>query len=165
MERFRLVTTPYLELPVPLNLRQSGVVALAVCLSLPLSAIGCSKEKSPDEQRRDRVEERLKRSFSDEQVACMMKQFDGAMLLALDRETGLPEGDQLSDYSEVARACVVLGGDATTTTGDNSSTTSSSGEEAPTTDTAGTESTTSQSADEDSPATTDSSPPPPDTEG
>lgn len=151
---------------MPLSFRQSGVVALAVCLSLPMGAIGCSKQKSPDELRRDRVEERLKRSFSDEQVACMMKQFDGAMLQALDRETGLPDGKQLSDYSEVARACVVLGGDTTTTTSDESPTTTSSEEEKPTSETADTASTTSQASDEESPSTTaEPSPPPPDTEG
>ncbi len=98
--------------PALLRLTATAVAVLAV----PDLLTGCSeKEKTPAEQRRERVERRLLLSFTDEQVDCMLDRIDSQLMAALDRESGLPEGQTLIDYTEAARECVVAEGTATTT--------------------------------------------------
>lgn len=96
--------------------RSQTVSTLLLAGAVALGAAGCAdKELTPQEQRSERVEKRLKLSFSDEQVACMMARFDDDVLIALDRETGLPEGQAMVDYTTVARECVVGEGTVSTT--------------------------------------------------
>jgi hypothetical protein len=95
--------------------RTRSLATVLLVAALSLGAAACSDEQqTPEEQRRDRVEKRLKLSFSDEQVACMLDRFDDEVLAALDRDTGLPEGQAMIDYTTIARECVV--GESTAST-------------------------------------------------
>ena len=89
----------------------------AFCVLAVVATAGCSKQTlTQGEKREQRVRERLELSFSEEQVDCMMKQFDSQLIHALDRETGMPEGQMMTDFTDVARACVLSEGTVTTTT-------------------------------------------------
>lgn len=81
--------------------RLVGVVMVGVLL-----AAGCSDpEPSPAEQRRDRLETRL-RSFSAAQASCILGRLDQTTLVALDRPTGTLGPAAMDDYSEAVVACV-----------------------------------------------------------
>jgi hypothetical protein len=113
---------------------------------LALVGAGCSEdEPTPEEARLQRVRERLERSFTEDQVTCMLDQLDDAVLASLDRGEGTqPSGPELEAFSQVATECVVGtdgrpgegddGSDPTSTTdADDStpSTTAAAGEESP----------------------------------
>lgn len=131
------IRAPPSEPTVPLRPPARTLIALvlAVTVSAAVSACG-DDELTPEEQRRERVEERLELSFTDEQADCMMERFDEELFVALDREGQLPQGDALDEFSAIARECVV--GESTTSTTSASTTSASTDTTAATTaDTSG----------------------------
>ena len=100
------------------------LAALVLAAALTLGAAGCGDDElTPEEQQRERVEKRLKLSFSDEQATCMLERFDEKLFDALDKEGQLPTGPALDEFSAIARDCVVGESTASTTTAPASTTT------------------------------------------
>lgn len=91
------------------------VLAAALLVTVGVGACGGS-EQSPAEARRDRVEARLRTSFSAAQARCILDRADPDLLQALDRRRDLdPDAPALADWSGVLVACVT-GTEVTTTT-------------------------------------------------
>ncbi|MEZ5178984.1 MAG: hypothetical protein R2746_12140 [Acidimicrobiales bacterium] len=103
----------------PLGGRRRARAALAVvgAALLVVGAGACSgSEQSPAEARRERVESRLRETFSGAQSRCILDRSDATLLAALDRSRSLPpEGDALASWSDVVVACVTDPDGATTT--------------------------------------------------
>lgn len=89
---------------------------LAACLFLGALTTGCTKDDvDPTTGRRDRVETRLRSTFSAAQARCVLARLDGRTLAALDRNRNLqPSSAEFARYSRAVRTCVVP--DATTPT-------------------------------------------------
>lgn len=84
------------------------VLVLAAGLVLGPLASACSSDPpDPAEVRRDRVEDRLRESFSAAQARCILRQVDATVLRALDRTVALdPTTEAMTAYSEAVAACV-----------------------------------------------------------
>lgn len=91
------------------------LIGLAALGSMLLA--GCSDPKpSPAEERRDRIEARL-RSFSAAQASCILGRLDQDTLAAIDRPTGTLGRAAMEEYTDAVVACVTRPeGSATTTT-------------------------------------------------
>ena len=91
----------------PRRARPSPVAAVAA-LFVVLAAGACSRsEPTPAEARRDRVETRLRTSFSDAQTRCILDRAQPDLLRALDRAADLdPKSGDLDEWSDVVVACV-----------------------------------------------------------
>lgn len=89
---------------------------LTTCLLLGTVMAGCSKDDpDPATARRDRVETRLRSTFSAAQARCVLARLDARTITVLDRSRTLePASTELARYSRAVRTCVVP--DATTTT-------------------------------------------------
>ncbi len=89
----------------------------AAALFVTLAAGACSgSEPTPAEARRDRVEARLRTSFSDAQARCILDRAQPDLLRALDRTAALdPKAGDLAEWSDLLVACVTEP-DVTTTT-------------------------------------------------
>jgi hypothetical protein len=87
---------------------------------LGLAVTGCTQDKlSPAEARRARVEQRLRRTFSQTQTDCILDRVDTAVLIALDKGGDLePATPQMFTYSNALAICVTDpdGSTASTTT-------------------------------------------------
>ena len=85
-------------MPIP-----KAVAALAAVVLLG----ACSgDDPTPEEQRRDRVEERLSDTFPPAQVSCIVDGLDEPTMIALDEDKDLEEGSaELATYSFVVRVC------------------------------------------------------------
>lgn len=83
-----------------------GAVALAVSATLTVGA--CSDPApSPEKVRRERVEARLRQSFTTPQSACILRRADEAVLVALDRDTDLADDTpEAKAYSDAVIDCV-----------------------------------------------------------
>lgn len=104
----------------PRRARRSPAVAVAA-LVVVLAAGACSgSEPTPAEARRDRVEARLRTSFSDAQARCILDRAQPDLLRALDRSADLdPEAGDLAEWSDLLVACIADAGteaDVTSTT-------------------------------------------------
>lgn len=86
--------------------RARMLAALAVAAGLTFA--GCSDEEpDPARARRERIETRLRASFSAAQADCILRNLDERTLAALDRERDLEaDSPQLARYSAAAAACV-----------------------------------------------------------
>lgn len=95
-----------------------AVTALAVA-----GLAGCSgSDQSPAEARRERVESRLRETFSGAQARCILDRSDARLLVALDRAEALAtDDDALASWSDVVVACVT-DPDGTTTTASTTTT-------------------------------------------
>lgn len=101
--------------------------AAALVVLLLAGALGsCGSEKAdPAVARRERVEARLRATYSPAQAGCVFTRLDGRTIAALDRSRDLPTASpEFRRYSSALRACIVP--DSTTTT-PTSSTVSPSG--------------------------------------
>jgi len=105
----------------------AGWVAAALALTVTLGLGACSgSEKSPAEARRDRVQARLRTSFSAPQARCIITRADGDVMKALDRSTDLsPKSKVMTEYSDLIVACVTDPNGTTTTTASTTSAPSS----------------------------------------
>lgn len=87
-------------------------VAVAVLLVLGVAS-GCTKdhkEVDPATARKDRVEARLAKTFSDRQASCITGRLSPADLRALDRSTTLAGDDaSLRSFSDALAVCVAGG--------------------------------------------------------
>jgi hypothetical protein len=79
---------------------------------VPLIAVGsllsaCTSEpKTPEEQRKARVEARIAESFSRSQTGCIMKVLDDDTIEALDKGADLPaDSEALRIYTNALVAC------------------------------------------------------------
>lgn len=74
-------------------------------------ATACSQDsKSPTEVRRERVETRLRQTYPDSVVTCMLGRLDAADLRALDRRRTLEPGSrELQRWSRAVTACTAAG--------------------------------------------------------
>jgi hypothetical protein len=116
-------------LPIP-----KVVVALVAVVFL--GACG-SDEPTPEEQRQDRIEERLSDTFPPAQVTCIVDGLDDATMIALDETGDLKAGsDELATYSFVVRACAADPESTVTTTTAPGTTTTAPGTTTPGTTTA-----------------------------
>lgn len=83
----------------------------AVALGLVLTSIlgACSSEPAdPAAARRERVETRLRSTYSTVQARCVLARLDAPTIAALDQATDLPAASPaLRRYSAALRACVV----------------------------------------------------------
>lgn len=93
--------------------------AVAALVAVVLLGACSGDDPTPEELRRDRVEERLGDTFPPAQVTCILDGLDDATLLALDQNQDLEaDSTELTTYSFVVRACAAdPAGAATTTTG------------------------------------------------
>ncbi|HMS87902.1 MAG TPA: hypothetical protein PKE56_05640 [Acidimicrobiales bacterium] len=131
------------------------LAALVLAAALTLGAAGCGDDElTPEEQQRERVEKRLKLSFSDEQATCMLERFDDTLFEALDQEGQLPTGPALDEFSEIARDCVVGESTASTTSAPASTTTADGAADSTTTTAADAGETTESSPDGSTTSTT-----------
>lgn len=83
-------------------------LALVGALALGAPLAGCSDEApDPAEARQERVETRLRDSFSAAQARCIVERLDPAAVRALDRTADLEaESVAMVAYSEAVTACV-----------------------------------------------------------
>jgi hypothetical protein len=97
--------------------RSAALVALAGLIALTSALSACSdKPEDPAQARLDRVETRLRHSFSARQAQCIVDQLDAPVLRALDRKADLTTEDPaLAQYSAALQVCVNGGGTTTTT--------------------------------------------------
>ena len=90
----------------------------ALVLAMALTVAGCA-DPAPDpaQARRNRVEDRLRSSFSVAQSTCILDRLDPAALRAVDRTATL-QGDTeaLASYSDAVASCVTDPTGTTTTT-------------------------------------------------
>jgi len=90
-------------------------VAVALAITLGLGACSGS-DKSPAEARRDRVQARLRTSFSAPQARCIITRADDDVMKALDRSTDLSATSKvMTEYSDLIVACVTDPNGTTTT--------------------------------------------------
>lgn len=96
---------------------RSGAAGLVVVLALSGAVGACSgSDPTPAEARRDRVQARLRTSFSATQARCIIARADDSVLRALDRSADLsPTSKSMAEYSDLIVACVT-DPDGTTTT-------------------------------------------------
>jgi len=96
---------------------RSSLAVAGVALLVAVVASSCGgSDQSPAEARRDRVEDRLRSTFSGAQSACILERADADLLRALDRSRDLsPDAAALATWSDVLVACVT-DPDGTTTT-------------------------------------------------
>lgn len=87
------------------NHRVAVVVASLLAVGSLLSA--CTSEpKTPEEQRKERVEARIAESFSRSQTVCIMKVLDDDTIEALDLGEELPaDSEALRIYTNALVAC------------------------------------------------------------
>lgn len=96
--------------------------AVAVALAALVVAGGvlgaCADEKpDPAQERLERVETRLRSTFSAAQARCIIEQSDSGVVRALDRTADLPaDSPVLAAYSEAVAACVADPNSTTSTT-------------------------------------------------
>lgn len=115
---------------------------LATLVVVGLAVTGCTQDKlSPAEARRARVEQRLRRTFSQTQTDCILRRVDTAVLVALDKGGDLePATPQMFTYSNALAICVTnpdapeastttapAAGSSTTAPGDSTATTPTTG--------------------------------------
>lgn len=96
-----------------MSIRTRPLSAVVLVVALVLGAGACSDdEPTPEEARLQRVEERLKLSFTDEQVECMIGQFSDDLLVALDGERKMPQaGGELDEFTSITQGCIIESGD------------------------------------------------------
>lgn len=87
--------------PRPRTLALLGAMVL-------VSVVGCSDDPpTAEEARKDRIQDRLSQTFSDQQVRCIVDQLDDTVLQALDLGEALEsDSDELGAYTEVVAVCV-----------------------------------------------------------
>jgi hypothetical protein len=109
------------------SFRPRSITTAILVVAVAVGASACSEEKlTPEEARRERVEERLKLSYTDEQVECMLDQFSDDLLIALDGEGKMPQtGSELDQFTTVTRGCIIESGDTLPGTPDTPATTTS----------------------------------------
>ncbi|MBX3314740.1 MAG: hypothetical protein KF906_10510 [Actinobacteria bacterium] len=102
--------------------------AVAVLAAVVLLAACSGDDPTPEELRRERVEERLADTFPPAQVSCILDGLDDATMIALDEDQDLAKDSaELATYSFVVRVCTAdpnatatsttaAGGTGTTTT-------------------------------------------------
>jgi len=91
-------------------------LSLVAVLAVGASACG-DDDPTPEEARLQRVEDRLKASFTDEQVECMLEGFDDAVLASLDGTDTLPEDEAgFKQFQTVTQQCILESGDSPVTT-------------------------------------------------
>ncbi|HEX2576270.1 MAG TPA: hypothetical protein VHK88_07960 [Aquihabitans sp.] len=113
--------------------RGALVAALAVVALGGLGACG-DDEPNPAAERRERVEARLRDTFSAAQARCIVERSDADVIRALDRTADLdPASAPMRAYSDAVAACVA---DPTSTTSPTTSSTPSTTVAPPTTTTA-----------------------------
>lgn len=83
-------------------------VPVAVAVAVALGVAGCSgSETDPAQARQDRVEKRLRESFSATQARCIVDHVDPAVVRALDRSVDLDaDASVMRSYSDAVTACV-----------------------------------------------------------
>ena len=93
-----------------------AVVALVLAVAVGLA--GCSDpEPDPTQVRQDRVEKRLRDSFSATQARCIVDRVDPAVVRALDRSVDLDaDAAVMRAYSDAVTACVTDPDASTTST-------------------------------------------------
>jgi hypothetical protein len=99
--------------------RTRGSTAGALAALVVIAALGAcgGSEQSPAEARRERVESRLRESFSGAQTTCILDRADDELLRALDRTRDLDaDATALAAWSDVLVACVTDPDGTTTTT-------------------------------------------------
>lgn len=111
-------------MPTPTRRRRASrarAAALAVA-ALAAGATACTKDElGPAEARRERVEQRLRRTFSARQADCILRRVDTGVLVALDSGKDLDPGTAaMFTYSNAVAICVndpdaPLGSTTTTT--------------------------------------------------
>ena len=90
----------------------------AAALLLTVLGAGCSKDAptDPAEARLQRVEARLRSSFSARQARCILEQLDTPVVRALDQRADLTvDSPALKQYSAALQVCVNGDGASTTT--------------------------------------------------
>jgi len=102
--------------------RATRVVAVAMLAAVAL--VGCTKDQAdPAQERRDRLEQRL-RSFSAAESNCILRRLDDATMRALDRTAALTGGSKAQKaYTDAVVACVTDPTGTTTTAGAPAATT------------------------------------------
>lgn len=105
--------------------RRGGAVALGLTMAL---LAGCGSDPvDPSVARRERLEKRLRSSFTKEQASCILGRLDESVLRALDRSTDLRVDDEaFLLYSAALQTCVdrpAVTTATTTTSGPRSTTT------------------------------------------
>ena len=110
-----------------MSFRSRAPLTVLLVVALAVGAGACGEDDpTPEEARRQRVEERLKLSYTDEQVDCMLEQLSEGVLTSLDGKGNMPQGGaELEEFSTVARACVIGSGDTIPGTPDTGKTTTS----------------------------------------
>lgn len=90
----------------PAAVVRSGVVIAALLAGFV--GVACSSpDTDPAQERQERVEERLRSSFSDTQARCIVDRSDPAVIRALDRTADLePDNELMASYSEAVADCV-----------------------------------------------------------
>ncbi len=83
-------------------------IPLLIAVALTATGAACSDDDlTPEEARRQRVEDRLEASFGQEAAACMLDGFSDELLVALDGEGEFPEaGPEIEEFTTVARECI-----------------------------------------------------------
>ncbi|MGI8755433.1 MAG: hypothetical protein ACR2MB_06145 [Acidimicrobiales bacterium] len=111
----------------PPGFPRRGGRLFAVALALVVATAGCARSEpaDPAKARRDRVEARLRSTFSLTQVRCILGEVDTSVLRTLDRKEALtPDSAELATYSAAVRKCVTGG---PTVSGPNAGPTTSTG--------------------------------------
>lgn len=86
----------------------ASVVTIVLAIGSGSTVAACSgSETDPAQERLERVEERLRSSFSDTQARCIVERADPAVIRALDRTVDLdPDSELVTAYSDAVAACV-----------------------------------------------------------
>lgn len=98
--------------PRQARLRRRTAAAITVAVTL---ASCSSSPPDPAQARLNRVEKRLRSTFTDAQAKCIVERSDPLVIQALDRTKDLePGSDAMTAYSDTVATCVA--GPASTTT-------------------------------------------------
>ena len=94
-------------------------MAVTLGLVLVLGAAACTRSEptvDPAQARKERVEARLRSTFTDTQARCILTKVDTSVLRALDTKKALPaDSAELTEFSAALRTCVEGGAGPSTT--------------------------------------------------
>lgn len=101
---------PYRERPllVTVQTKRRSMRASVLVVAGALMVVSCSGlAPSPTQARRNRVEDRLRSSFSAAQTTCILDRLDPTSITAIDRTSALKSRSQaLVTYSDAVANCV-----------------------------------------------------------